>query len=85
MHFSKKSGHQSSASPEILAFGSHCSTNIQSILDCFKQDFKLKYDNSENTKADLVNTVIFNLNQTSGVFMGHPVHGDMVMNTGYQG
>ena len=59
--FRKKSGCQSSVSPEILAFGSHCSVNFRSILDCFKPDFKLKYDNSENTKTDLVNTVTFNL------------------------
>ena len=34
--------------------------------------FKLKYEDSENIKADHVNTVIFNLNQTSGVFIGTP-------------
>ena len=34
VHFLKKSGHLSSTGPKILAFGSHCSVNFQSILDC---------------------------------------------------
>ena len=29
-------------------------------------------DDSENIKADRVNTVVFNLNQTSDVFLGNP-------------
>ena len=40
----------SSAGPEILAFVSHRLANFQSILDCFIQNFKLKYEDSENVK-----------------------------------
>ena len=68
MHFPKKSGHLSSAGPEILVFVSHCSANFQPILNCFETNFKLKYEDSENIKADRVNAVVFNLNQTSSVF-----------------
>ena len=63
MHFSKKSGRQSSVGPEILAFVSHCSANSQPILDCFTPNFKLKYEDSENIKADRVDTIVFNLHQ----------------------
>ena len=42
VHFSKKSGRLSSAAPEILAFGSHCSTKFQPILDCFIPNVKLE-------------------------------------------
>ena len=70
--FSKKSGWLSSAGPEIQAYVSHCSANFQPILDCFIPNFKLKYENSENVKADLVNTdfIRFQLtsNQTSDIF-----------------
>ena len=61
--FPKKSGHPSLAGPEILAFGSHSSANFQPILDCFIPNFKLKYEDSENIKPDLVNTVVSNLRQ----------------------
>ena len=54
---------RSSTGPKILAFGSHFSVNFQQILDCFIPNFKLKYDDSENIKADRVSTVTFNLNQ----------------------
>ena len=50
MHFSKKSGRLSSAGPEILVFGSHCSAKFQPILDCFAPNLKLKYEDSENIK-----------------------------------
>ena len=50
----------SSAGPKSLGFSSHCSANVQPILDCFIPDFKLNYEDSENIKADLVNTVVFN-------------------------
>ena len=63
VRFLKKSGRLSSASPEILYFGSYCSANFQPILHCFIPDFKLKYGDSENTKTGRVNTVIFNLHQ----------------------
>ena len=61
VHFSKKSGRLSSACPEILTFISHCSANFQPILDCFVLNFKLKYEDLENIKADRVNTVVINL------------------------
>ena len=51
----------SSAGPKILVFGSHCSANFQPILDCFIPNFKLKYEDLENIKADRVSTVVFNL------------------------
>ena len=56
----------SSASPKILAFGSHCSANFQPILECFILDFYidvLTYEDSENIKTDRVSTVVFNLHQ----------------------
>ena len=49
--------------PEILAFVSLCSANFQSILDCFIPNFKSKYKDSENIKADCVDTAVFNLHQ----------------------
>ena len=75
MHFSKKSGHLSSADPEISAFVSHCSVNFQPILDCFIRNYKLKYEDLENIKADDVNTVVFSLHQIKrwAFFSGHPV------------
>ena len=63
VHFSKKSGCLSSAGPEILAFGSHCSANFQSILDYFIPKLTIKYEDSENIKTGGVNTVGFNLHQ----------------------
>ena len=72
MHFTKKSGRLSSAGPEILVFVGRCSVKFQSILDCFMANFK--YEDSENIKADRVNTVIFNSHQSNvGVLLGHPV------------
>ena len=59
--FRKKSGWLSSAGPEIEALFSHCSANFQPILDCLIPMFKLKYEDSENIKEDLVNKVVFNL------------------------
>ena len=63
VYLSKKSGRLSSAGPEIQAFVSHCLANFYSILDCFTPNFKLKYQDLENAKADHVNTVAFNLHQ----------------------
>ena len=51
----------SSAGPKILAFGSDCLANFQPILDCFMPNFKMKYEDSENIKADRVDTVVVNL------------------------
>ena len=59
MHFSKKLGCRSSTSPEILAFGSHCSANFQRILDCFVPNFKLKYEDSQDIIADSMNRNVF--------------------------
>ena len=33
-------------------------SNFQPILDCFIPNFKLKYEDSENIKADRVSTVV---------------------------
>ena len=63
MHFSKTSGRLSSASPEILTFVSHCLANFQLILDCLTPNFESKYEDSENMKADRLNTVVSNLHQ----------------------
>ena len=74
VHFSKKSSRLFISGPKILAFVSQCSARFHPNLDCFIANFKLKYKYSENIKADRVNTVVFNLNQTSSVFfLGHPV------------
>ena len=37
--------------------------NFQSILNCFIQNFKLKYASSKNVKTDHVRIVVFNLHQ----------------------
>ena len=51
--------------------------NCQPILDCFIPNFKLKYEDSENIKADRVNTVVFNLHpiKRRALFLGHSVDG----------
>ena len=61
--FQEKSGCRPSASREILAFVSHCMANFQRILDCFVPNFKLKYEDSENIKADRVSIVVFKSHQ----------------------
>ena len=48
------------------------------ILNCFTPNFKLKYEDSENMKADCLSTVVFNLHQIKrracvSFFLGHPV------------
>ena len=63
MHFSKKLGRLLSVGHEILAFASHCSVNFQPILNCFKPNFKLKHEDSQNIKSERVNKVVFNLHQ----------------------
>ena len=76
VHFSKYLVVCSSASPKILAFGNHCLTNFLPILDCFIPNFKLKYEDSENIKANCVSSVVFNLHHiTRWAFFwgGHPV------------
>ena len=60
LHFSEKSGSMSSTGSKILDFGSHYAANFRPILNCFIPKFKLKYDNLENIKTDLVNIVVFN-------------------------
>ena len=54
---------KSSAFFEKIAFVSHCSASFQPILDCFTPNFKLKYEDSENIKADCVDTIVCNLHQ----------------------
>ena len=61
MHVSKNLVVCSSVGRKILTFSSHCSADFQSILDCFIPNFKLKYEDSDNIKADGVSTVVFNL------------------------
>ena len=56
--FFEKIGQLSSMGPEILASVSHCSANFKPIMDCFIPNFKLKYEDPDNRKADHVNTVI---------------------------
>ena len=75
VYFAKQTGCLSSAGTKTLAFGGHSMANFQSILDCFIPNFKLKHEDLENIKTDCVSTVVFQLtsNQTSGVFMGHPI------------
>ena len=74
MHFSQKSGRLSSAGLEILAFGSHCSSKLHSIFDCFIPTVKLKYEDSETTKTARVDTVVFNVHQIKQRnFWGQPV------------
>ena len=71
--FSRKSGQLSAAGPKRLGFGSYCSVNFQSILDCFIPNFKLKYEDSENILEYRVNIVVFNLRQINrGAFFGTP-------------
>ena len=73
--FLKKLDRLSSACSEILVFFSSYSAKFQLILDCFIPNFKLMYEDSENVKADSVNTVVHNLNQTKRrAFLEHPVH-----------
>ena len=77
VHFSKNLVVRSSAGPNILAFGRHCSANFQPILDYFMPNFKLKYEDSENIKADRLSTVVFNLHQIKRrafFWGGHPVY-----------
>ena len=49
--------------PEILAFCSYRSANVQQILHCFIPNFKMKYEDSENVKIGRVNTVVLNLHK----------------------
>ena len=67
-------GWLSSAGPEIKALVNHCSANFQSILDCSILNFKFKYEDSENIKADLVNTVVFSVHRIKrrAFFFGTP-------------
>ena len=77
LHFSKKLGRLSSTGSEMSAFGSQCSANFESILDCFIPRFMLRYDDLENIKTDRVNAVVFNLHeikQSKFFFLGHLVY-----------
>ena len=69
--FRKISGCRSSAGPEILAFVSLAT--FHPVLDRFIRNFKLKYEDSENIKADCINTVVVNLHQIKRrAFFGTP-------------
>ena len=78
LNFSKKKpGRLSTTGLDILAFGSHFSANFQPILDCFIPNFKLKYEDSEDIKADRVNTVVSTyIKSNVGRFLGHQVEFD---------
>ena len=72
--FFEKSGRLSAAGLNILAFGSYSLSNFQPILDCFISNFKLKYEDSENTETKRVNTVVstyINIKQRN-FFFGAP-------------
>ena len=46
-------------------------------MDCFAPNFKLKYEDSENIKANCVSTVVFNLHQIKRqalIFLRHPLY-----------
>ena len=59
-------------------FGFHLTLlgELSTNLDWFIPNFKLKYEGSENIKADRVSTVVFNLHQIKrrAFFLGHPVY-----------
>ena len=57
IYFTKELGRLSSAGPEILVFVSHCSANFQPIFDCFIPNLNLKYEDSENIKADCIQSL----------------------------
>ena len=82
MHFSKNLVVCSSAGPKSLAFISHCLANFQPILNCFILSFKLKYEDSQNIKADCVSTVVFNSHQIKCrvSFLEHPVLKPKIIN-----
>ena len=66
----------------MLAFSSHFSANFQPILHCFIPNFKLKYEDSENMKADRVS---FNLHQMKrrAFFLRHPVNDANIKNANF--
>ena len=74
VHFSENLVVCSSAGLKILTFSSHYSANFQTILDCFIPNFKLKYEDPENIKANSVSTVVLNLHQIKRltIFFGTP-------------
>ena len=53
-------------------------------MDCFIPNFKLKYEDSENVKADPVNTVLFNLHQNKRQAFSWDIRyvGYMILDTG---
>ena len=48
---------------DVSDFGTHCSANFRSILDCFILSFNFTYEDLENIKTFCVDTVVFNLHQ----------------------
>ena len=57
------------------ALGYRGAFSFQPILDCFIRNSQLNYEDSDNIKADCVNTVIFNSHQIKlrAFILGHPV------------
>ena len=62
----------SSVGLAILTFISHCSANLQSGLYCYIPKLMSIYDDLENIKADVINTVVFNSHQMT-FSLGHSV------------
>ena len=57
-----------SAGHKTSAFSSHSSANFHLILDCFLPKFKVKYEDSENSKAGSINSYFqLTSNQISGI------------------
>ena len=64
MHFLKKLGRLSISGSKIFSFRQPFLGELSPNLDCFITNFKLKFEDSENIKADRVDTVVFSLHQT---------------------
>ena len=70
----RNKGRLSQAGAEIQASVSHCSANFYPISDCYISNFTLKYEDSENIKADCINRVVFNLHQIKReIMLGHQI------------
>ena len=59
----------------VISFGYPLAGELQPIFGCFVPNFKLKYEDSENIKADRVSIVVFKLRQikSQAFFLGYPV------------
>ena len=73
VHFSKRLGDLSSAGPEVLAFGSHCSAKFQLIFGCFTPNLKCK--DSENIRTYCIDMIVSNhIKSNKESFFGDTVH-----------